>query len=413
MSRGYFYFCMQLKRVFKMLPVQLLVNLLVCICVGAMAVLFIQDGLLSSTMKKYQIGIVGDMTDSYLGFGISTLQAVDDARFVIELTSVSEEEARKAFREGEMYAFVRIPEGLVESIESGANDRPVTYVAAEGQKGIGGIVMNEIVDVVSNIVTRTQSGIYGMQSILRDYGKTDVMWEATEQLNLRYLDLVLGRRKLCDVEILGMANGLSTEGYYFCSILIFFLLLSGINNSPLFSQKSRELAGFLKARGVGAAGQVIGEYLAYVCLMLACILEIFLALAIVMGSGIFQISEWEGFGAQPLLGFLICFLPVAFMLAAMQFLIYELVTGIVSSLLLQFICSIGMGYLSGFFYPASFFPETLQKIGGLLPTGAALRYTDSCMVGGISLSSMLGVLLYLAGFLILSVLIRKSRIQRG
>ena len=413
MRRGYFYFCMQLKRVFKILPIQLFLNFLVCTCVGALVVFFIQDGLLSSGTKKYQIGIVGDMTDSYLGFGISTLQAVDDARFVIELTGMSEEEARKAFRKGELYAFVRIPDGLVESIESGANDRPVTYVAAEGQKGIGSIVMNEIVDVVSNIVTRSQSGIYGMQNILRDYGRTDNLWEATEQLNFRYLDIVLGRRKFCDVEILGMANGLSTEGYFFCSILIFFLLLSGINNSPLFSQKSGDLAGFLKARGVGAAGQVAGEYLAYVCLMLACILEIFLVLAVVMGSGAFQIAEWEGLGAEPLLGFLLRFLPVAFMLAAMQFLIYELVSGIVSSLLLQFICSISMGYLSGFFYPANFFPQTLQKIGRLLPTGAALRYTDSCMVGEISLSSMLGVLFYLACFLGLSVLIRKSRIQRG
>ncbi|MDE7286942.1 MAG: hypothetical protein K2N55_08915, partial [Lachnospiraceae bacterium] len=214
MNRGYFYFRMQLKRVFKILPIQLLVNFLVCTCVGVLAVYFIQDGLLSSGTQKYQIGIVGDMTDSYMGFGISTLQAVDDSRFVIELTGMSEEEARKAFRKGELYAFVRIPDGLVESIESGANDRPVTYVAAEGQKGIGSIVMNEVVDVVSNIVTRTQSGIYGMQSILQEHGKTEGLWEATEKLNLRYLDLVLGRRKFCNLEILGMANGLSTEGYY-------------------------------------------------------------------------------------------------------------------------------------------------------------------------------------------------------
>ena len=364
-------------------------------------------------MKKYQIGVVGDMTDSYLGFGISTLQVVDDSRFVIDLIGMSEEEARKAFREGELYAFVRIPDGLVDSIESGANDRPVTYVVSEGEKGIGGIVMNEIVDMVSNIVTRTQSGIYGMQSILQDYGITDVMWEATEQLNLRYFDIVLGRKKFCDVEILGIANGVSVEGYYFCSILIFFVLLSGINNSPLFSKKNLDMAGFLKARGIGALGQVAGAYLAYVCLMMICILEISLGIAVVQGCDVFQITEWKGLGIEPVLEFFIRFLPVAFMIAAMQFLIYELVTGIVSSLLLQFICSISMGYLSGFFYPANFFSEKLQRIGRILPTGAALRYTNDCMIGEISLSSIFGVLLYLACFLGLSVFIRKNRIQRG
>ena len=64
MRRGYFYFYMQLKRVFKILPTQLFLNFLVCTCVGALAVFFIRDGLLASGTEKYQVGIVGDMTDS-------------------------------------------------------------------------------------------------------------------------------------------------------------------------------------------------------------------------------------------------------------------------------------------------------------------------------------------------------------
>ena len=411
MSRSYF--GVQLKRVFKILPIQLLVNLLAFICVGVFLVFFMRDSILSSDTQKYKIGVVGDMTDSYLGFGISTLQAIDDSRLVIELIGMSEEEAREAFRKGELYAFVRIPDGLFESIVSGANDCPVTYVAAEGQKGIGSIVMNEITEVVSNIVTHSQSGIYGMQGILQNYGKTDDIWDATEQLNIRYIDLVLNRRKLCDVEILGVSNGLSTIEYYFCSILIFFILLSGINNSTLFSRKNKELAGFLKTRGIGASRQVVGEYLAYVSLMLVCILEIFLVFSVVIGGGFFQIEKWEGIDVEALWGFFLRFLPVILMLSAMQFMVYELVTGIVSSLLLQFICSISMGYLSGFFYPANFFPETLQRIGRILPTGAALQYTDACMTGEISALPVLEVLLYLACFLGVSVFIRKGRIQRG
>lgn len=411
MNRSYFY--IQLKRIFKMLPTQILVNLLMYACVGVFVVFFLRDSMLSSNMQKYKIGVVGDMTDSYMGFGISTLQAVDDARLVIELVGMSEEEARESFRKGELYAFMRIPDGLFESIESGANDRPVTYVAAEGQKGIGGIVMNEITEVVSSIVTRSQSGIYGMQSVLRNHGKIDDIWEATEQLNIRYFDAVLGRRKLCSVEILGMANGLSMEEYYFCSVLIFFLLLSGISNSQMFLKRNREFNRFLKAKGIGVIRQVAGEYLAYVCLMLVCLLEIFMVFAIIMVSDVFQIATWEGYGVEVLGGFFLRFLPVILMLSAMQFMIYELVMEIVSSLLLQFICSISMGYLSGFFYPLNFFPETLQRIGRILPTGTALCYTDSCITGEISILSMLELLLYLACFLGTSVLIRKSRIQRG
>lgn len=413
MDRMYSFFCVQLKRILKILPMQLLVNLVVCVCVGILAAILVRDGVLSPERQKYRIGVVGDMTDPYLGFGIQTLQMVDDSRFMVELISMSEEEARDAFRRGELYAFIRIPDGLIESIEWGTNDRPVTYVATEGQKGIGSIVMNELVDVVSNLVTCSQSGIYGMQKVLVDYRESEGFWEATKQLNFRYFDVVLSREKLYSMEVLGVANGLSTEAYYFCSILIFFLLLSGINNSLLFSRRNEKTFQFLAARGIGAAGQTLGEYLAYVCLMFLCVLEIFLILAVVFYKDFFHIAEWKGMGAGPLGGFLLHFLLVIFMIASMQFLLYELVSNIVSSILLQFLCGISMGYLSGFFYPASFFPETLQRVGAFLPTGAALRYMNGSITGNSSHIAFVGVLLYLFIFLGLSVLVRKNRIQRG
>lgn len=409
-SRRYFY--AQLKRVIRTLPRQLIVNLSVCLCVCVLAVVFIQDGFLSQDGQKYRIGLVGDMSDSYLGFGVSAIQSLDDSRFMIELVAMTDKEARDAFGRGELYAIVQVPEGLMDSIESGANDCPIPYIASEGQKGIGAIVMGEIVDVASTLVTCSQSAIFGMQTIMLEEDMREEFWDATNMLNLLLIELVINRSGLCDVEVLGIANGLSAEGYYFCSILLFLLLLSGINNSSLFTHKNTHAPRFMKSRGVGAAGQIIGEYLAYLCLMLLCIAVIFILLFFGMERELFTIPEWEGLGAYPLKGFLTALLPVAAMFAALQFLLYELVTGVVSGILLQFICGIGMGYLSGFFYPAAFFPESMRRIGSLLPTGAALRYVDENVAGQTSASGLY-VLLYLALFLILSILIRRDRIRRG
>lgn len=413
MSRAYLYFYAQLKRVLKILPIQLLVNLSACICIGILTVFLVRDGLLSSGRQKFQIGVVGDMSDPYLGFGLSTLQAIDDSRFVVELISMDEKEAREAFLKGELYAFALIPDGLIDSIENGANDRPVSYVAAEGQQGIGSIVMSEIVEVVSNLITCSQSGIYGAQKIMSDYEITDGFREFTNRLNFRYFDIILSRNNLYNMEVLGVSNGLSTEGYYFCSVLIFLIILSGINNSLLFSRRNEALPSFLSAKGITAPRQVAGEYLAYVCLTMACVLEIFTVLAIVFGSGVFHIAEWEGMGAAPLMEFLFQFLPVTLMISSMQFLLYELASNIVSSILLQFLCGISMGYLSGFFYPAAFFPETLQGIGKLLPTGVALRCTAGSITGNAPPTASLGFALYFLCFLALSVLARKSRIRSG
>lgn len=413
MNENLKYFEAQLKRVMRTFPRQLIVNLVVCLCVGVLLVAFIRDGLLSQDGQKYRIGLVGDMSDSYLGFGLTALQSLDDSRFMIELIPMTDQEAREAFEKGDLYAVVQIPEGMMEAIESGANDRRISYIAAEGQKGIGTMVMGQIVDVASTLVTRSQSAIFGMQSILLERGMREEFWEATNTLNLLLIELVVNRSGFYDVEVLGIANGLSTEGYYFCSILLFLLLLSGINNSPLFTHKQTDMSRFMKSRGVGAAGQVAGEYLAYLCLMILCIVVIFIPLFWCLERGLFTIPEWEGMGAQPLVRFFIVLLPATAMFAALQFLLYELTAGVVSGILLQFICGIGMGYLSGFFYPAAFFPEIMQRLGSVMPTGAALRYVNDSLVEEKFGTAGFGVLLYLAVFLALSVLVRKNGIRRG
>lgn len=413
MNRVGTYFYAQWKRICKMLPAQLILNLVVCSCIGLLAGILLKEGVVEPGRQRYRIGLVGNTGDTYLGFGISVIQSVDDSRFIFDLVEMTEEEAKKEFSQGKLYAYAVIPDDLLASVTSGANDRPITFVATKGQKGLGGMVVEEIGDILSDMVLYSQSAVYGVQNVLSDNGRDDIFWEMTEQINLLLIELVMQRGKLCNVEILGISNGLSTAGYYFCSILLVFFLLSGINNSPLFAHRSRALPQILAARGVGAVGQVTGEYFAYLCLILLCFSGVFIVLGVCLSAGIIDIAEWRGLGAEPLFGFIIGLLPVIAMLTAMQFMLYELVTGFAGSILLQFICGIGMGYLSGFFYPAHFFPEALRKAGELLPAGVALRYADGCMTGDVSAAAVLGVLLYLFVFLALSVAARNSRIKKG
>ncbi len=157
----------------------------------------------------------------------------------------------------------------------------------------------------------------------------------------------------------------------------------------------------------------MGEYLAYVFLLGICLLEVLGVLALAMGKGVFSVPEWRYQETEALWQFGLSLLPVAAMFGAMQFLLYELVEGIVGSILLQFVCGIGMGYLSGYFYPPGFFPDTIQQIGRLLPTGVALGYTHSSLCGGFSWAATGCVVLYGAVFLALAVAARSHRIRRG
>lgn len=407
------YFFAQSKRAGRLLPGLLIVNLCVCVCVGALAYLLVTQGALAAGGTRYRIGMVGNLSDSYLGFGINALQTMDDSRLMIELVGMSEEEAEEAFSRGDLYAVVRVPDGLMESIVSGENDRRITYTATQGQKGLGTMVMGEIVDLASTLVTRSQSAIYGVQRVLAEEDRREELGRETDRLNLMLINLVLSRSGFSEVEVLGYSQGLSMELYYFCSITLLILLLSGLLNSAFFARRPAALAGFVRARGVGAVWQILCEYLTYLFLLLLDLFCLACPIALGLERQLISVPEWEGMGAEPFRGFLLSLLPVAAMFAALQFFLYEAAEGIVGGILLQLLVGVGMGYLSGYFYPSAFFPERMRLVGGWLPSGVALRFAENGLLGESAWYAGMIVLLYLAVFLTLAAALRHRKILTG
>ena len=405
------YFLAQLKRAARLLPGQILADMIVCVCVGALACLLIAQGAAAAEGSRYRIGMVGDLSDSYLGFGIAAVQEMDDSRFMVELVPMSEQEAQDAFLRGELYAVMRVPEGLMESVVYGENDRLITYTATQGQQGLGTMVMGEITDVASTLVTCSQSAIYAMQRALADQGRGEEIGRETDKLNLALINLVLSRGGFGDVEVLGYGDGLSLELYYFSGMILLFLLLSGLLNSALFVHGNGAFSSFLKARGVGAVRQILGEYLAYLLLVTVGLAVLCLPLGFGLERGLFRIPEWEGMGAAPFLAFLPVLFPVAVLFAALQFFLFEAAEGIVNGILLQLICGGGMGYLSGYFYPSAFFPEKMQSLGAFLPSGAAARFVQAGVLGKIPSAAWGAVFLWLAVFLLLAAAVRKGRMK--
>lgn len=406
------YLFAQLKRIWRLLPLQMGVSLVICACVGIVSAMLVAHQA-EKGQERYRIGLVGNVSDSYLGFGIAALQTMDDSRLMIELTEMSEEEAEAALARGELTAVVRVPEEFLASIVSGENDVRVTYMPAQGQKGLGSMVMGEIADVASTLVTASQSAIYGMQRTLYEQGRAEQVSRETDRLNLMLINLVLSRSDFGEVEILGYADGLSMETYYGCRMLLLVLLLAGLSGGIFFLNRKDALAGMLRAGGLGAMHQIAGEYLAYLGFLCAGFLLPVCLLAWGLERRVFSLPEWERMGAGPFLRLLPFLLAAAAMFAAFQLFLYELSDGIVNGLLLQLICGVGMGYLSGYFYPTAFFPKRLRFLGALLPTGAAARFVDGGILERSTFGEGAAVFAWLCGFLLLAAAIRQRRIQRG
>ncbi|MDE5716525.1 MAG: hypothetical protein K2I53_02700, partial [Lachnospiraceae bacterium] len=150
-------------------------------------------------------------------------------------------------------------------------------------------------------------------------------------------------------------------------------------------------------------------FLSYLLLVSVWLVMLCLPLGFWLERGLLGIPEWEGMGAAPFLAFLPVLFPAAVMFAAMQFFLFEAAEGIVNGILSQLICGIGMGYLSGYFYPSAFFPEKMRVLGAFLPSGAAARFVQAGALGKIPAAAWAAVFVWLVVFLGLTMMVRWSR----
>ena len=154
------YLYVQLKRTMKLAVGVFPTAMLLFACLGIAAYFLLMQGPLTGQQQKYRIGVVGSVDETYLGFGIAAIQTLDSSRLMVDFIPMEEEEAKEAFREGDLVAYINVPAEFLDSIVYGRNDVPITYVASESGQGIQGYLMEELAALVSRLVTSAQGSIY-------------------------------------------------------------------------------------------------------------------------------------------------------------------------------------------------------------------------------------------------------------
>lgn len=403
------YWIVQQKRVWKALPgiCLLTVLLTVSLLILLKAMFFIEAA--DEEKQVAQIGIVGDLSDSYLGIGINVLMNMEGIKSLADIQLMEQNEALERFASGEISAYLLVPDGFIGSLLTGEN-KEIIYVTAEETKGIGGILVNELVGAISDMITTTQTNIYAVRTYLVENDRRAQVSEAVKDMNAAFIGAVLNRMGIYELQETGVCGRISMTGYLFSGILLFLVLLWGMNCVSLLVRREDSLQKILKTKGLGAGKQVTAELAAYsvlqgvsLCCVFVCVIGVKSALGL-------EIPEWDSLTGTKQLWFVCQWILVVVMVAAMQAFLYELVTNVVNGVLLQFLTAVSMAYLCGCIYPMSFFPKAVQQIAEYLPAGVALRYVQKGLTGqGIILEGLL-LIGYTGVFVGLHIWRRQSRI---
>lgn len=387
------YFCVQLKRLLRLILPVLLVTAILFGCL--MVVYDTISGMTeeSKVTTKFQIGVVGTASDFYLQMGLKAMDSIDSTRFSIELVEMEEKAAEDAMRRGRIAAFVVFPEGFLNAAFHG-DIMPLKFVCTAGSVGLVSMVKEEFTQLVEIMLLEAQKGIYGSGDAMNSIGLSGS--KVVNDISIAYAEFVFSRGNVYRATTLEAFDGLGMEGYLVTGLCIVLFMLICLTFAPMMIRRDHALGRMLCAQGRGVITQIFCDFGVYL-LALAGIAAVVLAYlvfwmqATVTGAMLLQA------------------LPVLLMLGGMSFLMYELASDLVSGVLLQFFTALMLCFITGCMYPITFFPEAVQKLSAFLPTGIARVQIANCILQTHDMANTAGALIYAAVFLGVAVPIRRFK----
>lgn len=392
------YFSIQLRRVLRFLP---LVLCAVAVLFSSMAMIYrsITAAMTDSeATTKFKIAIVGQSGDTYLEMGIKALETFDSSRYAVEILRMDEQSARQALERGDISTYVVIPEGFVDAALRG-EVLTLKYVSTSGAMGLVSMFKDEITQVIEDIVVACQKGMYGVTDALADNEMESQTGQFVHDITLRYVELVLFRSKSYSVEELGIGDALGLEGYLVSGLTVCLLFLAALPFAVLYIKKDMSMERVLCSKRHCAAGLALSELLALtigiltVCLIAVAALSLFFK----------QIAAIE---------MLIRTIPVVLLISCLSYLLFSLVSDLISGVLLYFFGCLALCFISGCLYPVFFFPESVQRFAAYLPTSYARLCVSGCISGADTSVQVWCTLVYSLIFAVIAVYVRTYRIKR-
>lgn len=388
------YFCIQLKRLLRLLLPVLLVTAVLfgCLMVIYDTVSKLNDE--SEVTTKFQIGVVGTASDFYLQMGLKAISSIDSSRFSVELVEMEETQAESAMRRGKITAFVVFPEGFLDAAFRG-DIIPLKFVCAAGSVGLVSIITDEFTQIVETMLIEAQRGIYGVEDALHSLGQSGS--QVVNDLSIEYAEFVFNRGRMYRTSTLGAFDGMGMQGYLATGLCTVLILLICLVFSPMMVRGDHALTRMLCAQGRSLTGLVLCDFGVYM-----------LGLLGIAGVVLAYLVFWMEASVTGMM--LLKALPVLLGLGAMSFLMYELCSNLISGVLLQFFAAVVLCFVSGCMYPITFFPEAVQKLAAYLPTAMAREQIAHCILQTHDVVNTAALLGYGCVFLVCGVLSRRFKI---
>lgn len=406
MRRKAQYLYLEIKKTIKIFPRMLLQAILLMALISVIAFCGVKGMEREPLAVNVDIGVVVREDNMMTRMALSYVESMESVSQLCHFVQVSEEEGFRQLERGGIAALVVLPEQLVEGIMNGQN--PNVDIVFPQNARLEAMLFRELTESGAGLLRVAQAQIYGAIDTAVEYGLTEQLSVMEAEIDSYNLAFALDRLAMYDEETISATGRMSALQYYAVSGAVLFLLLAGMAAYPVMQQEPAVFRKQLARQRVGLLWQCFCKWMCGL-LCLGLLVGVVWVIFRIVGTAVPETT-------QKMLSALMngknrvsagvragVILLVLITVTTLIYMIYSIAGSRTGSVLLIFLFSVIMVYLSGGFVPSALMPQTMQTVGDSLPTAYLIRafgglltgYRDGmlgrCIVGMCTYTAVFGV----------------------
>lgn len=387
----------EIKRMLRFLPHIMVGALALCFIIGIIS--FSASKLLYEEKNKNKVNIALSMPkdENSSKLMISILKDMKSIKENCNFIEVNNEEAAYEMVEnGDAYGAIIIPKHFVKDILDGTNT-PATVVLPD-KSSIEAMLIKDLIDAGTKSLASAQAGIYSIAYEYEGIFNERLTKELQDDINIKYFDHTLARESYFKHKVISATGDLTVFQYYISSGIVLFMLLLGMGFSKALSPNNNAFYEKLKpygiSKGIIILNRIISIFVVYIIISFI-IFGIYAAIA-----NYFEL-EILNFKIRDYILFLLVMLCTASFIVS----IFTVGESQISGVLLLFIITIAMNYISGGFIPTVFLPKAIQSLAPYMLTNILAKQVGNIFLEEVSIKGFFSIIGVTIGIYIITIII--------
>lgn len=398
---------LEIKRAMKKLPQLLLGAAIISVVVAVIVICCAVSDKASGNVKKNRVALVTNNNKLVENVGMEMLDSMETVENLFQFTVYDEATAMELFRNGELEGVIIFPDNYIDGIGRGDNE-PAQLFVKSGDMSYALSLIAEIADAAGSLLASTEAASYALQDWCKEYQiqGSGVMIDAMDVTAAR---VILSREDIFSKVTIYGEGDVSFAQSYFCAAMVILVLLWGLSCGTILKSDSLVLTKKLHANLISTEKQQLIKLAALICLLAAVYLIIgaLLVTAFLAVPEVFRtvdiVSIWQ------IILLLAAFIPVIVLAASIVMFAYVAASNQIGGILLLFISTIVMSYISGCLLPSVYLPKTIRALAKYLPTTYMHTEATNALAGVVDIRCILILVLFTCAFFAASVGIMKYK----